>query len=463
MKNKNLISLLIGLLGFISILFCNGMIIEDIYLYNLWVDIICLTVILILLVQYRGKGCFEPLYFISAIYVAMYFITPIYDILTGEFAWYGYYLFDYGMQTSLMAFVGYLLFYLIYVKSFTWGRKIGRIKRVKCKVVPKNYTVAAILLMYVVCFAANAYYLLHSGYGSLLYILSLGFLDNTSNVYTTYSNIGFISMLSYSLPTIVLLYWEFGNSKLLKWLLFIPMLMMQVARGFRFFVIQIFITYICYYFIRHNKKVKFSHLVIVLSAMMMFILIMTTFRVSIRSGVGIDTSIINGDTIKKSFDSAFWENLRIYRNVYGMIPVIPKPYNFVWGRQIIIGTIVMIIPRALWPGKISSYGGEPLTTLIGPKIASGQAYPALGEYYYAAGFIGILFFMGVYGHWAKRIKNNYMNNINSLDLIYFSVLLGCNLQLIIRGYFPSNFWYLVFAVLPIWFTRKFLVKEIKPE
>ena len=107
---------------------------------------------------------------------------------------------------------------------------------------------------------------------------------------------------------------------------------------------------------------------------------MTTFRVAIRSGVGIDTSIINGDMIKDSFDSAFWDNLRIYKNVYGMVPVIPSQYDYVWGRQIVIGTIVMMIPRALWPGKISSYGGEGLTTLIGPNIASGQAYPALGEY-----------------------------------------------------------------------------------
>lgn len=104
----------------------------------------------------------------------------------------------------------------------------------KRKVVSQKYTVPVIIIMYVVCFVANAYYLLHSGYGSLLYILSLGLLDNSSSSYTTYSNIGFVSMLSYSLPTVVLLYWEFGNSRFLKWVLFVPMLMMQVARGFRF-------------------------------------------------------------------------------------------------------------------------------------------------------------------------------------------------------------------------------------
>ncbi|MCB6545902.1 O-antigen polysaccharide polymerase Wzy [Blautia glucerasea] len=463
MKNRIRISLIIVCATVFAIIYCNSLVLEDVYIYNLWADIFSLAIVLIMLVQYRGKGCFEPIYFITAIYAVMFFVTPIYDILTGDFDWYGYYLFEYGIKTTFMALAGYFVFYVLYVKSFTFGHNWNYIKKEKRKVVSQKYTVPVIIIMYVVCFAANAYYLLHSGYGSLLYILSLGLLDNSSSSYTTYSNIGFISMLSYSLPTVVLLYWEFGNSRFLKWVLFVPMLMMQVARGFRFFVIQIVITFVCYYFIRKNKKVKIVHLVTILGAMMIFVLLMTTFRVAIRSGVGIDTSIINGDMIKDSFDSAFWDNLRIYKNVYGMVPVIPSQYDYVWGRQIVIGTIVMMIPRALWPGKISSYGGEGLTTLIGPNIASGQAYPALGEYYYAAGFFGILFFMGLYGHWAKELKNKYMNNVNSLDLIYFSVLLGCNLQLIIRGYFPSNFWYLVFAILPIWVVRKLFVKEVASE
>lgn len=279
MKNRNLISLIIVWATVFAIIFCNGLILEDIYIYNLWVDIFSLAIVLIMLVQYRGKGCFEPIYFITAIYAMMFFVTPIYDILTGEFDWYGYYLFEYGIKTTLMALAGYFVFYALYVKSFRFGHKWNYIKKGKRKVVSQKYTVPVIIIMYVVCFAANAYYLLHSGYGSLLYILSLGLLDNSSSSYTTYSNIGFVSMLSYSLPTVVLLYWEFGNSRFLKWVLFVPMLMMQVARGFRFFVIQIFITFVCYYFIRKNKKVKIVHLITILGAMMVFVLLMTTFRV----------------------------------------------------------------------------------------------------------------------------------------------------------------------------------------
>lgn len=69
-------------------------------------------------------------------------------------------------------------------------------------------------------------------------------------------------------------------------------------------MIQIFITFVCYYFIRKIKR-KIVHLITILGAMMVFVLLMTTFRVAIRSGSGIDTGIINRDTIKDSFDSAF--------------------------------------------------------------------------------------------------------------------------------------------------------------
>ena len=136
-----------------------------------------------------------------------------------------------------------------------------------------------------------------------------------------------------------------------------------------------------------------------------------------------------------------------------MVHVIPENFNYVGIRQIVIGTIVMMIPRAIWPGKISSYGGEGLRVLIGNNIAAGQAYPTLGEYYYAFGTLGVIIFMAIFGMWNRRLKYKYKNSNNKLDIIYFAVMLGCCLQLMIRGYFPSNFWYLLFAVLPIWIIK----------
>lgn len=461
-KHIALFSLLLLTVFFVIFCYISG--VEGKYAANLMVDITGLGFILVLLIHYTGKSVFEPIYFITIIYAAMYFVAPIYDILTGEYYWFGYDLFQYGVKSTIIALIGYIAFYIAYTKRLYYGKySLNGYANAGKNIVVKKHLVIYILLMYLVCFAGNAYYLIHSGYTNMLYILSLGLIGDQSTPATVYSNIGFISMLSYSLPTVVLLYWEFGSNRLLKILLFVPMLIMQVTRGFRFFVIQIFITFICYFYLRHNKKLKIGKMLLIVMLAMVFVLLMTMFRVSIRSGEGMALSSINTDIIKKAFNSAFLDNLRIYQNFYGMIPVIPETYNYVWGRQIIIGTIVMMVPRRIWPQKISSYGGEGLKTLIGAGIASGQAYPTLGEYYYAAGVFGVILLMGIYGSWAKAAKTKYMTTKNPLDIITFSVLLGCNLQLMIRGYFPSNFWYIVFALFPIWITRIFFVYELTYE
>ena len=89
---------------------------------------------------------------------------------------------------------------------------------------------------------------------------------------------------------------------------------------------------------------------------------------------------------------------------------------------------------------------------VGSRLrGTGQALPNLGEFYYALGIAGILICMAIYGLWMRHVKRRYLDgNSRPMDLIQFSILLGTNLQIIIRGYTPSNFWYVIFSVLPVW-------------
>ncbi len=441
-----------------------------IYTYNLLLDMLCLTICEFLLATYiakRGFDIFDPIFFVSAIYLVMFFVTPIYDIITKNYYWFGYSLFEHGLKASAIAFAGYLAMYMFYCADFKKRKRPASqtcdchtehrpsaLSKDRKKILPLIY------VMYVVAFAANVYYLVNSGFGNLIYILTLG-LRGTGGLEEAANNIGFISMLSYSLPAIVLLIWEYSDRKLVKAVLFVPMFLLQVTRGFRFFIVQIVITFVVYSYLKKKKRPQLKKLLIVFAIMLVFLLIMTMFRESIRGGSGVDLTQINGEAVSEALDAAIWDNLRIYQNVYGMVKAIPAQYDFVGIRQIVIGTLIMTIPRAIWPGKISSYGGEGLRVLIGKKIAAGQAYPTLGEYYYAFGIFGVVFFMAVFGTWLKKLREKYMHSTNPLDMMYFAVMLGCCLQLIIRGYFPSNFWYLVFAILPIWIVK--FVRSVKWE
>lgn len=444
----------------------------EIYRNNYIVDSFALLVVLLLIIIYisiNGLDMFEPIYFITIIYAVLYFVTPIYDILTGEYLWFGYDLFEYGVESTLIALTGYIVFYIFYVFKFklktnfnTTQSNITEIKHNDFKSEKINLIITVTLIIYAVSFAANVWYMLKSGYTSLTYILTMGLLGGDGIVAEKVDNIGFVSMLSYCLPAATLLYWEYGRSKLLKIVLFIPMLMLQISRGFRFFVIQIAVTFFSYYYIKKKKRPKIINILFALIVLMIPILLMTMFRDTVRAGEGAAVSSVSGDSIKEAFDQAFWDNLRIYKNFYGMVNAIPEKFGFVYGRQMIIGTIVMVIPRIIWPGKISTGAGVGLEQIIGSNLkGTGQAYPNIGEYYFALGIVGVIVFMALYGWWAKKLKTKYMSvSAGGINNILFSVLLGANLQLIIRGYTPSNFWYLVFSILPI-LIIKMIVKEGK--
>ncbi len=441
--------------------------IDAVYVENLVVNYISALSVVVLLLIYghsRKTGIFDPIYFFSVIYLFMFFIAPIYDILMGKYYWFGYDLFKYGLKATLIELAGYIAFYFAYTVSFrekeSLEENIKEIEKEKfltedLSPAKRHNIVLVVLLMYLVCFAANVFYLVGSYKVDLLYLLTLGIVGDTGVTDETVENIGFVSMLSYSLPTVTMLYWEYGRSKTLKIVLFIPMLMLQVSRGFRFLVIQIFVTFIAYYFISKQKKVKFLPTLFIILVMILFLLLMTLFRDAVRMGVGADLSYLSADILRDAFDAMFWENLRIYRNFYGMVDAIPSRYDYVYGRQIIIGTIVMVVPRIIWPGKIPSYGGVSLVEIIGSNLnGTGQAYPTIGEYYYALGIVGVIMFMVFFALWLKYLRKHYFKSRDPLKIIAFSSMLGCILQLLIRGYFPSNFWYLVFCLIPVWIIRK---------
>lgn len=385
---------------------------------------------------------FSPVSVLSVLYITLFFVTPMYDIVLQEYTWFGVDLFDYSIKGSLIAFLGYVSF----VAAYNMPVKI------KAKIFfqePRMNIVPFILFMYLVCLAANVFYIARSGGQNIIYIFSLGLLGGSSQS-ETMSDIGFIVNLAFSLPSFTLLYFEYGHRKPLKVLMFLIMFILQVARGFRYYILQIVLMFISYYCIRNHKKIKISQIIVLLIAVMIPIVLMTLFRNSIRSGSGMDLSILSGETILNAIDEAVWDNFRIYKTYYGVIKAVPHLTNYMFGQQMIIYTLIMLVPRIIWPGKPLPPGGE--ATVLGisayAKMA-GTAYPNIGEYYYEFGIFGVVFFMGIFGRWMTTVEQRYrVNRRTNLELMVFCTLLGTILQLIIRGYTPSNFWMIVFTMLP---------------
>ena len=404
-------------------------------------------------VSTRRTAPFDPFYIVSVIYLCMYAICPMYDIKIGEYLWYGYAVFQNGCFATLVALIGYVAFYLFYRNSFKSNQK---------KTAPMSwagggeqpkYLVLFILVVWLFCFAANAFYMV-SGGNSLVYCLTLGFAGEGGGESSDVS-LGFVSMFSYALPATTLLYCQYGKGKLVKGAMIYLMLVLQVSRGFRFIIIQIVIMLLIYYRLKHKRYPNIALMGSATFFMLAALLLMTIFRSDVRSGTGMDLSVISSNVLTDAFDEMFWDNLRIYKNFYGMVGVIPDSFPFCYGDEIVIGTLVMLIPRIIWPSKPSMYGGEGLAVLIGPNIASGQAYPSLGEYYYALGVAGVIIMMGLFAVLMKYMSARKGHSDDPLDWIMYAAVASCSLQLIIRGYMPSNFWLVVFSVLPVILVRVF--------
>ena len=419
---------------------------SDMYFYNYVVDgilgIACITVYGYYAIK-KGYELFSPITILTLIYVVLFFFTPIYDIVLHEYCWFGVDLFAYGIKGSVIAFIGYVAFLMAY--NIRINPNTMRLLSEK-----NENAVPFILMMYGVCFLANVYYLVGVSGNSLAYIFSLGLLGGGNSIETTEANLGFISMLSFSLPSCTLLYVEYGKNKPLKIVLFALMFILQVERGFRFYIIQIALMYIAYYFFRYDKKPKVRNLLVLGLLIMVPIVLMTMFRNTIRSGLGMDLSVLSVDSILKALDAAIWDNFRIYKTYYGIIKAVPRMTGYMFGQQMLVYTIIMFVPRIIWPAKPSPPGGDAIALGISNySVLAGTAYPNIGEYYYEFGVIGVVFFMALFGWWMKKIYVKYKEYKRSnIELMVYCTLLGAILQLTIRGYTPSNFWMIVFALLP---------------
>ena len=116
----------------------------------------------------------------------------------------------------------------------------------------------------------------------------------------------------------------------------------------------------------------------------------------------------------------------------------------------------------LWKGKPSNPGTEAQRLGINQyAVDGGSAYPGLGEYYYDSGLFGVIMWSSILGWWLKKVYIKYRIKSESvIDLMIYSTILGIILQLVIRGYTPSNFWMIVFCMLPYWFIKRFFKKKV---
>lgn len=401
-----------------------------------------------LLVTYMQKGLdiFEPIVLITFLYLMIFCITPILNIVINETLVLGVDVMDGCIKATLIFLVSYFAFYIGYYflqKRSTYHKNKIIDKPLDDK--QKQFICRVSLIMWVVCYTCLLLYIMSSG-KNLMYILSIGMTGNGDLNELTETPIGFLAIFGYSLIPTLLYICVYSNNKFLKILLGILTLSSYLISGFRFIIIILLFSPVFYFYLKNNKRPKIITLMILLSITVLMIGVVGFMRDDVRTGAAVDWSELDAnliiDAVKGNFD--------IYMPFYGLVNAVPSLHDYTFGQQSLY-TVIMFIPRAIWPDKPTPIMKELIEVSVSDyAVTAGVAWPNLGEFYSEFGIVGSIIGMFIFGKICGWCKTLYQNpNRSDHTLIAYSIVLPACMQLVIRGYSPSNFYLMLFLLLPI--------------
>jgi len=392
----------------------------------------------------KGIDIFEPLPVITVIYIMIFSIAPMLDLLTENTYFFGYNVVGGTIKATFIYIGGYIAFFIGYSMKklrFNWENSPEEITSIsKKKKMWINLSLWGFGLL------SSLIYLM--GFGqSILYILSFGFGGTVQKNLIGGSSLAFLGVFSNAMvvPWMYLII----NTRSITLRLLITFLTASIyfVIGFRFIIVIMIIAPIVYYYLKHQKRPSIVKVIIVLIILTILVGLVGYVRGDLRRGNEVTWSEFGMDEVWYGIES----NFEIYKAFYKMVEVIPESHSYTMGRQMSY-TFTIMIPRFLWPNKPDTPLRKVLQVVLNDyAVAAGTAWPNIGEFYSEFGVVGVVLLMYLFGVLCKASKKLYIGkNVNSHTLIAYSILLPAYLQMVIRGYMPTNFWMLVFFGIPIW-------------
>lgn len=278
------------------------------------------------------------------------------------------------------------------------------------------------------------------------YVLSGG-LSSESGLSIGDSPLSFLSYCSYSLIGSWLMIFLYGKNRALKIATYALMLAILFFGGSRAPLLIPIVAPIALVYIRDGKSPSLTNVTIAIALLVLLFAIMQVARVGIRAGAGLDLS---GETFLSLFEP-FYAEIDDFKVYYGLFGTVPDKHSFLFGSQMLLASITILIPRAIWQGKPEPQIYDIINVLYGQRaVADGVAYPNLGEYYVEFGFLGIvacMFILGLVCRYARELYTE--GSKRSLSLVLYCLIYPALFQVIIRGYMPQNFTMLLFLLAPV--------------
>lgn len=387
---------------------------------------------------------FEPYVMITVVYILVYHVAAVFQLTAGETARYGVDSTKYALIGCTFVVLGHIAFSVAYGLESNSGSK----KRNKAfyKDVKKEHTIIkAAYIIYFISLALYLAYQLSRGF-SLSYVLSGG-LASQGQLAVNDSPLSFLSYCSYSLISAWFLIYMFGRNRTIKLATGFMMLGIVFFGGSRAPLLIPLLACAALHYIRKNSSPALTNVLALISALVLIFAVMQVARVGIRTGAGLD---MQGVDMAGLFEP-FYAEIDDFKVYYGVFAIVPNLHPLLFGRQMILGSLTLFIPRAIWPGKPQPMIYEIINLLYGQKaVLDGVAYPNLSEYYVEFGFAGIIVCMFILGLLCRYCRGLFTEGgKSSLALALYCVIFPALFQVIIRGYMPQNFSMIVFLLAPI--------------
>ena len=402
--------------------------------------------------MYYDLYVFEPLSFVSAIYIAVFVVKPLIDLRAGHMIEHSIDVSGGGLKATLILILSYTALYIGYYLTYdASGRNdLSQLPDIESG---EEYDTISLYIVWGITFSLCLLCMFSQGL-SLRYIFSLG---KTGEVTVSDSNTAllFLSNFVVTMYTVWMLILFRTSGWAGKLLISILTVVYLIMRNSRWLILAFILGPVTYFYAKNRKRPRGIYLLQIAAVSLLLFAWMQANRAVLASGGAVQGWGKGGFTLEKLL-APFESDLNTYRAFFSMVNRYPARYSYLLGVSYIY-VFILFVPRVLWKGKPDNPVRKIIEhSLNGRARRSGTAVSNIGEIYANFGVAGCVLIMFLIGRLLAFLKTFFMSSKED-DLILYSVMFPLLFQWVARGNFSGNFFVTIFAILPF-IGKKYLCR-----
>lgn len=417
---------------------------------------------LMVLAIYKNGDIFEPIFLTLILLVGLFSVAPICLTAKGVDTLFGKAFMGGCIKTTFIYILSSIALCLGYYQK-EWKRcENNTLTHLENEIVNKKDVLIVMYAIWMFGFVVGMWYELHSLGRSPLYILTLGSNGSNNSTAATVSSVNFLLNFSYSciLPW---LYIMFLSKKILpKIITTYCMLMLYIVCGWRNVIIIVALAFVVVYFVNKNKRPSKGMIIISIVCGVLFLGLLGAMRHGLRNGYRTEVNLFDMKSILFALES----NFNLYQPFYAIVENYPSKHFYTLGEGMIFNTLITFIPRAIWHGKPLARDFallEAIRISTSDSVIDGaaMAVPSIAEFYVDFGIIGTVILSFIAGKILQNCTKWYKSvNRDFSSIALYGIVFGALDVLVMRGYMPNNFYYMIFLTWPH-FVARYMIKKGK--